>query len=338
MEFHNGCTVQAENGLWRPALTASARLKYGSRVLLPAFTGFLANSGEKDETFNSLEFYKFREYLPPASGFQTAQFRLIQRGLGKSNLFSIRLFPAQKYRKHYEDKPDAGPARVVDPVILREGARTAVPDEDSPLSAAAGLDDLAHRLLVRLSGFREDPYQDLPVLKIGSREIEAAAEGYRQILAGHRNQQKKTGSLPADAEDEDRRTEMVFRKDLEKAAAMENERREKLKSARAGAFYLHTIASGSHLARVLNRIVTTDNALHGPGEESFLSVHYRMAAQRIHDVVEHARKIGKPEPPSGTGGGGIPYLWFMRKNLIPLFPALVGFRDVADTPSFGWIE
>ena len=337
-EFHSRCTLANESSFWRPALTAAARLKYSSRVLLPAFIGYLAESEGKDETFASLEFYKFREYLPPASGFQTAQFRLIQRALGKANLFTVRLFPAQKYNRYYGGVPGREPVRVVDSLILRAGVRTALPEGDTPLAAAAEADDLGHRVLARLSRFREPKEPEVPVARIEPAEIEAAVESFQRILAAHRKQREKAGGLPADAGNRDRHAESVFRQDMEKAAGMENKRRQPLEKARTGAIYLHHIAPGGHLAQVLNRIIATDDALHGAEEESFLAVHYRMAAQRVRDMSEYARKTGNPEPPAGTGGGGIPYLWLMRKNLIPLFPALIAFRDVADSRAFGWIE
>jgi len=152
-------------------------------------------------------------------------------------------------------------------------------------------------------------------------------DGFRQILAGHRSQQKKAGALPDDAEAKDAEAETIFRNDLEEAAGRENKRREIFRKASAGARHLRESASGSHLIRVLNRIAEADDVLHAGDEESFTYAHYRMAAKRINDLIEHAQKTGKPEPPSGTGGGGPPYLWFVSKNLIPLFPALVGFRE-----------
>jgi len=326
-EFRNRCTEQGKSAFWLPALTASSRMKYSSKVLLPAFLGYLSDSEEKDETFSSLEFFKFRKYLPPASGFQTAQFRLIQRGLGKSNLLSIRLFPGERYRKSYEGKDEADCVRVIDPAILREGISTAMPPDDSPEAGAAALDDKAHRVLDRLSGRGGETGSDSEIRTISAPEIESAVDSFRQILAGHRSQQKRAGVLPPDAEARDLRAETIFRKDLEEAAGKENERRAMFGHPLEGARYLRKSAGGSHLARVLDRIAETDDVLHGEDEDSFISVHYRVAAKRINDLIEHAQKAGKPEPPAGTGGGGPPYLWFASKSLIPLFPALVGFRE-----------
>ena len=150
------CTGDDES-FWLPARTAAGRLSYAAATLLPAFAGLLA----QDETFSSEEFSKFRPHLQPASGFQSARFRLIQRALGKAGLLAVRLFPAQEYWKDYEGGADRGPARVDDPVILRADAAIADPPPDSPLAPAARLDDLAHRLLARLAaGERQDAAGD----------------------------------------------------------------------------------------------------------------------------------------------------------------------------------
>jgi hypothetical protein len=330
-EFLGKAVLGEESGFWRPALTASARLKYSSSALLPAFIGYLSASEEKDETFSSLEFYKFRNNLAPASGFQTAQYRLIQRGLGKSNLLSVRILPGEQYWKNYEGKEDQGPVSVLDPVVLREGIRTVLPPENSPEASVSELDDRAHLLLNRLSRIvsrsGENSRGNPGICEIARHEIDSAVEGFRQILAGHRSLHKKSGTIPPDAKAKDREAETAFSKDLEEAAGRENQRRREFKDATAGARYLKQAARESCLFRVLSRVTDADRGLHGSGEQSFISVHHAMAAKRINDLVEHAQKIGEAEPPAGTGGGGVPYLWFVRKHLIPLFPALVGFRD-----------
>jgi tryptophan 2,3-dioxygenase len=328
--FLGKSTQEEDSGFWRPALTASARLKYSSSVLLPAFIGYLFDSEEKDETFSSLEFYRFRNYLPPASGFQTAQYRLIQRGLGKSNLLSVRLFPGDQYWKNYEGREDQGPVSVIDPVVLRKGVRTALPPENSPEVSAAELDDRGHQVLNRLSRIMSrsgiTSGRNTEIRRLAMDEIDSAVEAFKQILAGHRSLHKKNETVPPDAEAKDQEAEMAFSKDLVEAARRENERRQKFKDAVAGAQYLQQAAQESCLFRVLSRVREADQALYGSEEKSFISVHYRMAAKRISDLIEHAQKIGKAEPPAGTGGGGVPYLWLVRKHLIPLFPALVGFR------------
>jgi tryptophan 2,3-dioxygenase len=325
--FHSLCTGRDES-FWLPARTASGRLTYVATTLLPAFAGLLA----QDETFSSREFSKFRPHLQPASGFQSARFRLIQRALGKAGLLTVRLFPAQEYWRHYEAAEDRGPARVDDPVILRADAAIADPAPASPLAPAARLDDLAHRLLARLgtAGGNGTPPPEIPA--IPRSELEKAVAGFRRLLAAQRSQQEGAGTKPADAAEKDQAATALFGRDLESAIDAENERRTGLQMARQGACFLHTAAPQGELAEVLNCIVATDTALHGRQEGSFLALHFRFVAARLHDLFESARQAGTAEPPRGTGGGGLPYLKQAHENLVPLFPALVAWRDLPAGP------
>ncbi|MBI2876452.1 MAG: hypothetical protein HYY20_06185 [Candidatus Tectomicrobia bacterium] len=337
IEFRVLCTAAEESGFWQPALTASGRIQYSSRALLPALLGYLSNLEGKEETFNSQEFYRFRDYLSPASGVQSAQFRLIQRSLGKANLLSVRLFAAEEYWKNYEAKEDPGPARVGDPVILRGDAPIADPPEGSPLACAAHLDGYAHRVLERLAPFSDPGPQISGIRQISPGEIEQAVEDFRQVLAAHRGQQEGAGKKSPEANEKDRAAETFFRQDLEAAARKENARRNTLNAARTGALSLQEIAPGGPLGQVLNHLIAADSALHGNHAESFISLHQRMAAERIRDLSEHAKRLGEPAPPRGTGGGGIPYLWHVRNNLLPLFPTLVAYLDLEGSPAFGEI-
>lgn len=326
VEFTSLCCGQDE-AFWQPAATASGRLLYAAGTLLPALSGFLSPAEQRSETFSSSEFGKFRPNLQPASGFQSAQFRLIQRALGKAGLLGVRIFPAQEYWRNYEAAADHGPARVIDPVILRDAAAIADPAPDSPLSSSAGLDDCAHRLLERYAGPDKSEADANGIPSLSRKDLEKAVEEFQRILDGQRNLQEKAGKKPADSEEKDRRAAAVFRHDLERALNVENARRATLHGARAGALRLRRIAPESRLALVLKRIVATDTALHGKQDGSFISLHFHLVAERIRDLYEIARQAGAAEPPLGTGGGGVPYLWHMRMNLIPLFPALVAYRD-----------
>lgn len=321
-ELQTLCTGD-DADFWLPARTASGRLTYTATSLLPAFAGLLA----RDETFSSEEFSKFRPHLQPASGFQSARFRLIQRALGKAGLLSVRLFPAQEYWKHYEAAEDRGPARVDDPVIMRADAAIVDPAPDSPLAAAAGLDDLAHRLLARLAAMG-DAGTPPETPAIPRSELERAVAGFCRLLSGQRSQQERAGTKPADAAEKDQAAVALFECDLESAIRVENERRAGLQAARRGAGFLHNNALQGELAQVLNRIVATDAALHGLQEGSFLSLHFRLVAARLRDLFAAARQAGSAEPPRGTGGGGLPYLKHTHENLIPLFPALIAWRDL----------
>ena len=315
--FRTLCTG-GEERFWLPARTASGRLVHSARSVLPSAIGYLGG----DETFSSREFRSFRPNLHPASGFQSAQFRLIQRALGKGNLLPVRLFPAEEYRKEYEAAEDQGPSSVVDPIILRGDARTADPSPDSPLYLVAMTDDLAHRVLARLAPAGEER-PGIPA--ISSKAVEEALGSFRRLLSAQRDQQERAGQKPADAQEKDRMTETIFRNDLQFAVEKENRRRDLLGATRSGALHLRNVARGGNLALVLDRLVATDEALHGPQQDSFLSIHLRLTARRIRDLYEYAREEAKPEPPRGTGGGGVPYLAHAKRYLLPLFPALVAW-------------
>lgn len=49
------------------------------------------------------------------------------------------------------------------------------------------------------------------------------------------------------------------------------------------------------------------------------------------DAEERSSKIR-------DGAGGVPYLGHARKDLIPLFPALIAYLDLEDSPTFSWVE
>lgn len=342
--FHTHCTASSTtpvDNFWQPAVTASGRFKYSSKILLPAFIGLLASAKNKEETFGSLEFYKFRAYLPPASGFQTAQYRLIQRALGKANLLSVRLFPAAEYWKNYEGKDDERPMSVVDPIILRKDAEIASPLGDSPLVRTASLDEQVHSVLERLdhvSNYSGTLAHVSGIRYIFQNDVERAVEKFRRLLAGHRSRQERACNKPSDADERDKGAEAIYRRDLEMAVKAENERRTSLKTARRGAFYLHYMSPRGSFAQVLNRLVSADSALHGKQEESFISLHAKLAADRMYDVKKHAEQVGEVEPSGGTGGGGVQYLGHVREYLIPLFPALIAYLDLEDASTFSWVE
>lgn len=308
-----------DDGFWRPSLTAAARIAFACRELLPSIMRVLSDPSDADETFNSIEFHRFRQNLEPASGFQSAQFRLIQRALGKSNLLAVRLFPAQTYRRLYGD--GAGDTvRVDDPVILREDSAIASPPQGAPLERVARLEDAANAALDRLaevaSGQTDAPAPD----GIDDADVNRAIVLLERMLSKGRAGPKDAANAAA----------ARFRDDLAAAARRENERRAKLTVARAGALTLRKRAPGSPLHDVLTRLVTADEALHGTAHDSFLSVHLRVTRERLRQIRTHAAKAGEPEPSIGTGGGGIEYLGWSQRYLIPLFPALVAFREVGD--------
>jgi tryptophan 2,3-dioxygenase len=322
-EFHAECEATEGKAtasiFWRPALTASARIEYSSEILLPAVIGYLTKKETQKETFNSGEFKKFIDYLKPSSGFQTAQFRLIQKALGKTNLLGIRLFPSQEYREKYEGKKGEEPLRVIDRVILRGDSKVASPETGSPLTDAATVDEYAHQTLARLhrAANAGGPEFHRPIRYILPDDIEEAVKSDPTI---------------------DTKARSTFRADLEKAVKTENERRAGLTDARKGAFYLHSVAPHGNLARVLDRLVSADLALHDSKKKSFLSLHRGLATQRRADVKRLAEEAGEPEPSPGTGGGGPPYLKHVLNSLMRHFPALVAYYDLRDLPTLSRVE
>jgi len=308
---------KTDDEFWRPALTATARVSFACREVLPSVMRYLSDPKDADETFNSVEFHRFRDNLEPGSGFQSAQFRLIQRALGKSNLLSVRLFPADTYRRLYGD--GAGDTvTVVDPVILREDAVVATPAADTALDRVAHLEDVANRALERFAaaGDADAPAPD----GIDQADVDRAVVLFERIMSGRRKDARRGAAAAAAG----------FRADFEGAVERENARRRSLRAARAGALAIRKRAPGSPLNRILGRLIAADEALYGTGQDSFLSVHLRVTRERLRHIRAYAAKMGEPEPSFGTGGGGIEYLGWSQKYLIALFPAMIAYRELGD--------
>jgi tryptophan 2,3-dioxygenase len=322
-----------DRDFWLPALTASARIKFTCRELMPMIMRYLLNVGE-EETFSGVEFYKFRDNLTPASGFQAAQFRLIQRAFGKSNLLSVHLFPSQTFKKTYGEESDGTElTTVVDKLIVQEDIDISSPPGDSELAEIAEFDNLIHKLLGRLPSLAEGALAPISIPKLHDALIAQVTENFQKILKHQRNVAESPELL-----EREQRAISQFDNDIKAAAAKENERRAGLVTAREGAFYLHAVAPDCNLTKVLNRLLSADETLHGSHEESFLALHLKVARENLKEVQEHAQEMGDPEPPIGTGGGGLPYLGFMMRNLLPLFPAFIAYRDLEDSPVLSWIE
>lgn len=292
--------VDAPDPAWQPALTASARLRHGARTVLPAVMTYLGTGPEQEPLFATPAFHRFRPFLVPSSGFQTAQLRLIQRALGKGPLLTVRVFPGDVYGRHYAGRP-LGHVPLADPLILHGHADVATPPPSAPTATVARLDDLAHAVLARLPATDDPPPPD--VRRIHPEEVSRAVARFRTTLGAD--------------DPETREAVRAFRDDLERVVRAENARRDDLARARRGAATLLREAPEGPLCRVLERLAATDYALHGPHEESFLTVHRRTARLHIHDD-------------SGTGGGGMPYLVTSQRYLLPLFPALVAYLDLEE--------
>jgi tryptophan 2,3-dioxygenase len=322
--------VAALKEFWGPALTAAARTRHGARHVIPGLMAYLAT----EDTFDNEEFaQKFRDNLTPASGFQSAQFRLIQRALGKSHLLDVRLFPADTYLKEYAGKSEeelkriiltaenAGLVSVADRLILQEGALVATPPVGSPLVPVAELDDLAHKLLARIATLDEAEGTsgqecEVPLLPTSGNAGLDMEQQFKERLRGAVERRKKEKNLPdiltKDELEMIAKRGEVFGRDWVKAATAENRRRERNRPACRGAGLLLREVPQGRLTSILGCLSDADDALSG----SFLLFHQKVVARRVGSVA-------------GTAGGGVPYLDFARE-LIGLFPALVAFRAVRE--------
>lgn len=235
---------------WLPALAASARMKHSAGKVMPDIMTYLAT----EETFNNEEFEKgFRDNLVPASGFQSAQFRLIQRALGKSNLLSIKLFPADTYLENYYGKDEeeikriilesreAGLVSVVDNLILRESALVATPLEDSPPAGVAELDDLSHETLRRvalLNKVGREHRCELPLLASGERSLDDMASIFEERLkdATEKIKKKKNQAVEPTREECDliEKRRAVFREDWARAVSREQRPQDDLQGGLRG--------------------------------------------------------------------------------------------------------
>src|SRR4029077_5829964 len=128
-------------------------------------------------------------------------------------------------------------------------------------------DDLAHAALHKLGALAQT--QAVPVERIAPADIDRAGEILERILASRR---KELSSAEASVRAGQHEAAVErFRADMTFAVAKENDRRDGLVTARAGAQLLRKRAPGSHLANVLRHIARADEALHDPSHDSFLS-------------------------------------------------------------------
>src|SRR5690606_25495529 len=166
---------------WRPAMTAAARLRHSARQVLPAVMQYVGRSDDDDVLFSTLEYRLFRDMLAPASGFQTAQLRLIQRALGKGPLFGVRVYPGYAYGHHSSGCP-VGHVALGDPLVLRSGHARAFPEAGDPARAVAELDDRAHALLARLAPWADGLPAPPAVRRIPDDDVTRAAARVRATL------------------------------------------------------------------------------------------------------------------------------------------------------------
>lgn len=326
------CGATDRRQFWQAALTAAGRIRYSTDVILPRFFGYLTGPKDREETFEPEEFRAFREYLPPASGFQSAQFRLIQRAFGKAGLLGLSIFPAQTYRKEYEGHDDPGFVAVESELVLRDALKVSNPSPPSPLARVADLDEIAHAVLMRLSraGTRR-ALGAVPLPPVDEGTPRKVAEAFKRSVGERRQQRDEMVLTLTDAQEAAARQ---LETDLDSFLDAENRRRASLGPARAAAIELHHAAGESFLLQVLERLVLADDDLHLAHADGFLTRHHALAAYHL----SPRKELGENQPLAGSGGGGLSYLNFVRLELVPLFPALVACRNLHETPRWSFVD
>lgn len=304
-----------EDAFWGPATTAAARVEYSFERIAPLLIQFF----DSQERFNHAEFYSFRPNLGSASGFQSANFRLIQKALGKTNLLKVPIFPGDAYQE------GVGLVPVDDVVVLREQIAVATPSEEAPEHQALAFDETLHVLLGALheAGWSADAP---PVEPITAERCEEATRELEKSLAISRRE--LVGEALREREALHQRIVSKFQLDLASAASAENQRRSGLANASAAVAYAVMNHPDSAMMDLLRRVIRADRALHLEPRTNFLEAHLHLAKTSIEGLVAEARRRGSVPPPSGTGGGGPKYLEFAAKKLYPLFPAAVAARSI----------
>ena len=296
-----------QDGFWRPAVFAANRIAYTCKDMLPAIMTFLSGSEATGGTlFSSQEFAYFRENLIPSSGFQSAQVRLIQRAFGKTNLLDLRNFPSQTYAKNYQGKVDDSLVSSSDKLILQEGAAIAFPESGDPQAEVVRLDRLCHQVLGRLIDATGVGEGTLSVPMIEEEIIGKVSNTVVKIMKGVNPDFDKIKLAGI--------TKM-FEENFSEVLEKENARRKEFESAPAGAKYLNVELPKSSLKLILDALSAADQAMFGNQKEAFLKKHYDIA--KYHTDTLSLK---------GTGGGGLAYLSLSLNLLLPLFPALVGYR------------
>ncbi|MBI5740770.1 MAG: hypothetical protein HZA16_08610 [Nitrospirae bacterium] len=313
----------AVEDFWGPARASAARVRHSCKRMVPSIMGYLAT----DDLFDNREFTeKFRPNLAAASGFQSAQFRLIQRALGKSPLLAVRLFPSDYYLKNYLGMDDAGImqaagetegaglVRVVDGLILREGADMATPPPGSPYAPVAELDALAHDMLTRISSIKEvgDSSCAVPMLAEDETSLRELEDAFRERMRqGTESIRKRCGLSPRLTEEERsllERKGRVFREDWSRAVRDDNNRRARYGPACGAARFLCEDARTLHFRDIFDALLEADSRL----SEGFLLAHLHVVKRRLGEVP-------------GTAGSGASFLDFSQ-TLTVRFPALIAVK------------
>jgi len=325
-----------EASFWRPARAASARLRLSAEVVVPALLAMLGRDGSP--TFSTREFAEFRGAVEPASGFQSGQFRLIERAFGKGGLLALPVFPRDAYARHYGgQEPQAAPfGRVTDPSFYGAEGRGGLPDEPEVIGYVTSLEDHANAVLARLAQDEQGEPTPPPCPLITPEQVSGAVAALERMFT--RDPGPPREGAPSRPKVVTPGAAAAFAQALKEVASAENRARSDLGRARRGAYALKIVAPSSALAEVLNGIIAADDSFFGQHSASFISEHQAVAVTRIRALQAMAAECGESAPTSGTGGGGPAYLAWRRTYLLPLFPALPAYRGLDEAEALSWVE
>jgi len=295
------------DSFWRSATNASNRLVHTVTKVLTEVFRFLSFNPTA-ETFNSASFALFRPSLIGASGFQSAQFRAIQKTLGKEMLFKIR--PILLWNKAEKswclleiDHPDA----------LRDS-----------LPQSPRLDTHLHSLLGRLAGSHGGHPEEGGLSLMQTDFAQAIAEfpqHLERVAAYESNLRRRAIMIQQSPE-----LQRSFLRSVRHSLNAENRRRRQFNSGRTGGEVLRSEYPSIPLIPILDNLVLVDRTLFGGGDAGagFLGHHKTTVHQRIEEATELSPKSLKQ--PAGTGGQGSSYLEFNRRFLSSRFPMLTAWR------------
>jgi hypothetical protein len=257
---------------------------------------------------------------------QSSQFRLIQRAMGKSEMLSLRIFPHKEHGSQLQDRKDQCPfINVVDDSVLVGDRHVALPQHGDVLEDVARMDDLSHQVLARyavLQHCSKNGTNAPPIRLIQHGEIDRLISTMQKLMTHPNGFSSYASETPGSRSEQSLE---VFAADLERASQRENARRVSHQAACMGSLSLRLNEPSSYLVRVLQKLALADDMLHH-ASRGFLFTHLAI----VRDLLVVAQKPDTAITTGllrGTGGGGMSFLGFMFKHLLPLFPALVAFRS-----------
>jgi hypothetical protein len=308
-EFVVACT-SSDAPIWVPARSAAKRL-VKCCALFAGFFNLIRGEGlhesepsrnshgtatpERDYTFRVKEFHeRFRDNLPPASGFQSKQFRLLQYAFAKAPIFELAFFNARDYHWNYAGEKDRNEFVSVTAPIIFGGSGVAL---DPPLERVPFIADTVCDVLDRLGEKWNIPAEPSLARWPTENSYHEVRTTYREMVAG-------LGGEEADKQAE------RFVEDVKRVVLQEQQRLTLDRFHRARATYARVARdfAGSGLHRCVENLRAADIAF-----SRFLMSHRSVASD-----------AGLKENDQGSAGGGMPFLAVSKavESLFPMFRAL----------------